>query len=478
MEILPLIAGVAAMLWGTLFLFRGSLFVGLILVLIVGACFGHQFAHFDVGPLTMTLDRLAMVGIAVAYIVQRLLGRIVPRPVTKQDVVLLSFLGVLSVSTIYGFSIGEGQAGVPAAWRLIAGYFMPATIYWIAREIPSTRDRQMLFLGSLTCFGVYLGVTGIAEYTHQWWAVFPKVIADPTAGIHFGRARGPMLQSPTYGIYVSMCLLATWLWLPRLSRGGQLAVFCTLPLMMLGVVFGLTRSVWIGAALGVTIVLALSLQGAWRRMVLGSIVVAGLLVGITRHDSMMGLKREETAAEAAMSANMRISFAYVSWQMFLDRPLMGFGFGNFPTAVAPYLEDRSTAIPLYHIRGLSHHNTLLSLLTETGIIGLSLFLLLLYSWTRTAWIVWRDPRTADWGRSQATLMLGAMGVYVPQLLFHDLTYTPMENSILYLFAGLTASLRFSLDQRRINAQEHWTFVPADQMQIETPATTVDPAGSI
>jgi len=476
MEILALIAAVAAMLWGTLFVLRGSLFVSLILVLVVGACFGHQFMHFDVGPLTMTLDRIAILGIAAAYVVQRFLGRLEPKPMTKQDVVLFAFLGTLTISTIYGFAIGQGQEEVSAAWRLIAGYFMPATIYWIARKLPSSRDRQTLLLGSLTCFGVYLGATGIAEHAHQWWAVFPKVIADPTAGLHFGRARGPMLQSVTYGLYLTICMLAAWLWLPRLSRGGRLTVFCTLPLMMAGVLFSLTRSVWIGAALGMTIVLSLSLRGAWRQMVLGSIMVAGLLIGITKNDNIVGLKREGTAAESKMSANMRISFAYVSWKMFLDRPLMGVGFGNFPVAVRPYLEDRSVDMQLRQIRGLSHHNTLLSLLCETGIIGLALFLTLLFCWTRTAWSVWRDPNSSDWGQSQATLMMGAMGVYVVQLVFHDLTFTSMENSMMYLLAGLTVALQFNQGDRSIYDQR-WTFVPADQMQTDSPETIENPTSA-
>ncbi len=477
MEFLFLIAAVAAMLWGTVFVLRGSLFVGLILMLVVGSCFGHQYTHFDVGPITLTLDRIAIVGIAGAYLFQRLTGRLEPRPFTTQDYVLFAFLGILSVSTVYGLAIGEGQEGVPAAWRLIAGYFIPATIYWIARELPSSRDRWTLLLGSLTCFGVYLGLTGIAEHTQQWWAVFPKNIADPTVGLHFGRARGPMLQLPTYGVYLAVCMLAAWLWLPRLNRFGQLAVFCTLPVMMAGIAFSMTRSVWLGAGLGSVIVLVLSLQGSWRKMVIGSVVAATLLVGLTQADNLLKLKRDETAAEAEMSARSRVSFAYVSWQMFLDRPLMGCGFGNFPTAVLPYLDDRSVDLPLHRLRGLSHHNTLLSLLCETGIIGLSAFCTLLFFWARTAWKVFRDSSIPDWGRSQGVLMLGALGVYVAQLLFHDLTYTPMENSLMYLLAGLTLAVQFKQTDRDIFA-ERWTFVPADQMLPELAPEIEKPAGSV
>lgn len=477
MEFLVLIAAVAAMLWGTLFVLRGSLFVGLILVLVLVSCFGHQFTHFDLGPITLSLDRLAIVGIAGAYLFQRLSGRLERRPFATQDYVLFGFLGILSVSTVYGLAIGDGQDEVPAAWRLIAGYFMPATIYWIARELPSSRDRLTLFLGAMTCFGVYLGLTGIAEHFQQWWAVFPKNIADPTAGLHFGRARGPMMQLPTYGVYLAVCMLAAWLWMPRLSRLGQLAVLCTLPVMMAGIAFSMTRSVWMGAGLGSVIVLALTLQGSWRKMVLGSIAAASLLIGLTQADNLLRLKRDETAAEAAMSASLRVSFTYVSWQMFLDRPIMGCGFGNFPTAVLPYLDDRSVEMPLQHIRGLSHHNTLLSLLCETGILGLSAFCALLFFWARTAWKVCRDASIPDWGRSQGVLMLGALGVYVAQLLFHDLTYTPMENSLMYLLAGLTLALQFSTTDRAI-FDERWTFIPADQILPELAAPEVEkPAGS-
>lgn len=477
MEILVIIAAVAAMLWGTVYVLRGSLFVGLIVMLVVGSCFGYQFTHFPVGPITLSLDRIAIAALAAAYVFQRLTGRIEPKPFTTQDYVMFAFLAVLSISTVYGFVIGEGQEGVPAAWRLIAGYFIPTTIYLIARELPSRQERTALFLGSMTVFGVYLGFTGIAEHFQQWWAVFPKNIADPKAGLHFGRARGPMLQLPTYGVYLSACMLAAWLWLPRLSRGGQLAVSCALPVMMAGITFSMTRSVWMGAVLGTMIVLALTLHGNWRRVVLGSMVIGGILVGLTQADNLLRLKRDETAAEAEMSAHLRVGFTYVSWEMFLDRPLMGCGFGNYPTAVLPYLDDRTVEMPLQRLRGLSHHNTLLSLLTETGIIGLSLFCAVLYFWTRTAWRAYRDPSVPDWARSQAVLMLGVMGVYLSQLLFHDLTYTPMDNSLMYLLAGLATALQFNRNERSVY-DERWTFVPADQMQIETPTAIEKPAGSI
>ncbi len=66
--------------------------------------------------------------------------------------------------------------------------------------------------------------------------------------------------------------------------------------------------------------------------------------------------------------------------MFLDSPILGFGFGQFPEAKWPYIDDRSTDLNLEIIRPLSHHNTYLSLLVELGLVGLTLYMLLLASW--------------------------------------------------------------------------------------------------
>ena len=50
-------------------------------------------------------------------------------------------------------------------------------------------------------FGVYLGFTAVCEIAQLWSLVFPKYIADPKIGLHFGRARGPMVHGVSFGHY-------------------------------------------------------------------------------------------------------------------------------------------------------------------------------------------------------------------------------------------------------------------------------------
>jgi len=318
---------------------------------------------------------------------------------------------------------------------------IPFAVYWIARRAPLDRSKLSLVYGTLACLGVYLATTGLLEISGQWWAVFPKHIADPNLGTHFGRARGPMVQSVSFGLYLAVSLLAAWTWRGRFGRLGQLLIALLVPLLLAGIYFSYTRSVWLGTGLGTMLILGLTLRGSWRPLVTGSMLAAALLLAVTRMDNLIAFRRDSDGAAARTSATLRLCFTYVSWKMFLDRPLLGVGFGHFPEAKLPYLADRSTSLNLKPIRPYVHHNTFLSLLTETGLIGLGLYLAVLAGWGRAAWVLARNSDAPDWARAQGALLLGVLGVYSCQALFHELSYTPIDNSLLFLLAGVTVGLR-------------------------------------
>jgi O-antigen ligase len=129
--------------------------------------------------------------------------------------------------------------------------------------------------------------------------------------------------------------------------------------------------------------------------------------------------------------------------MFLDRPILGFGFGQFPEAKLPYLSDRSTPLDLESIRPLAHHNTYLSLLVELGLMGFLLYMALLGMWLLYGWRLARGSRQPDWARHHGVLFLCAMATYAVQMLFHDVTLTSIDHSIIYLLAGMTVGMSAS-----------------------------------
>jgi O-antigen ligase len=310
---------------------------------------------------------------------------------------------------------------------------------------------------------VYLAITGIGEATGNWWLVYPRYIANEEVGIHFGRARGPMVHAVTYGATLAVAVMAGFVLWPRVSRPWQLVLLAGLPLAAAGIFYSYTRSTWLGAALGLTVVLALQLPRAWKTLVLGGAVAVGGLLAIANLEQILAFNRtDNSAAQTRESVDLRGSFAYVSWKMFLDRPLLGVGFGQFPIAKHPYLSDRSTDLTLESIRPYSHHNTVLSILTEIGLIGLVLFVGLLVSWAYAAWRLWRAGDSPIL-RAHGVLTLGALAVYCCQCVFHDMSFTPRDHALLFFLAGLTCSLApkvvparrtdFSLSHKRLLAAQ-------------------------
>lgn len=447
MPVVALILAAAGLTWGAIYARRGSIVLGCIALVIVSYVFGHNFWHAKFGPVPLTLDRIVLIGVLAAFAAQWRWGRFEPKPFTGSDWLLAGLLGLLTVSTLTSGTpdVVAPDAGTPL-WRFVISFIIPATLYVVARQAPLARRDWLGGLAAMTVLGVYLAFTAIAEVSQQWAFVFPRYIADPALGIHFGRARGPELNSASLGIYLTVCLWCAWTLRGYVHRGWQMLLLASMPLMAFGVFLTFTRSTWIGLLASACIVAAVELPRRWRLPTFTVAAVGGLCLAAVAWSSVVGLKREGTAGESHHSVDQRKSFAYVSWQMFKDHPFLGVGFGRFYDRKLPYLSDRSRAFELESLRSLHHHNTLLGLLTETGMIGLAAFLGLLAAWGRGAWTLVRLPTTTSlpWVRSLGVLMLAVLVNYLASAVFHDLTLVPSQQWLLFFVAGLTANARFHL----------------------------------
>ncbi len=127
--------------------------------------------------------------------------------------------------------------------------------------------------------------------------------------------------------------------------------------------------------------------------------------------------------------------------MFLDRPLVGCGLGQYSDQCVDYLHDPSTDLPLETARRYVQHNVWLALLTETGLVGAGLFSILLWLWTAHAWRLWHSSTAPPWARRQGLLWLALLGMYIPCAMFHNVSLIPMVNMLMFFLAGLTMGLR-------------------------------------
>jgi len=78
----------------------------------------------------------------------------------------------------------------------------------------------------------------------------------------------------------------------------------------------------------------------------------------------------------------RVYIWKVGWQMFLDNPILGVGQGNYPFAFGKYERSAATSSELYHGRsraGRVAHSLYFTLLSELGVVGMLIFLGILYA---------------------------------------------------------------------------------------------------
>ncbi|MEN6450019.1 MAG: O-antigen ligase family protein [Thermoguttaceae bacterium] len=502
MEALAIVAAVVVLIATAAIFVRGGLMAGCLVVMVAGTCFSVPFYKTE-GSLPLTADRVLIALLVMQCLVWRRWGLAERKPWGKPEILLGVFLAMLTVSTFsHDWRALESQTPYqPVAW-LVVFYFMPAAMYWVARQIRYSERTVLPLFGGLAVFGVYLAVTSLAEYCQAWWLVWPSYIATTAADKlteFVGRARGPLLNPIANGILLAACFAAALMWWPwlrgrpvfvarqvgdrarnawwgslrstqptpaacgrkawvdgdrphpsPLPKGEgtvlslrQLVLAAVAALFLAAFCCTLTRSVWMGGVLVLALCIGLALPWNWRLPLLGGGLAVAILLAATHWDELVMFKRDEAlgADKTAESVELRPILARIAWNMFLDRPLFGCGYYQYQKEHLDYLSDRSTGLALERAREFIQHNVALSLLTETGLFGLSLFAAMLFLWARDAWRLWRDAALPLWARQAGLVLLATMGAYVINGMFHDVSVMAMANMTLFFLAGVVAGLR-------------------------------------
>jgi O-antigen ligase len=154
------------------------------------------------------------------------------------------------------------------------------------------------------------------------------------------------------------------------------------------------------------------------------------------------MKRDKnlTAADAEKSVKLRPLLAVVAWEMFKDRPLAGHGYGRYTQKKDRFHTNRSYNLPLEQARDYVQHNVFLSILVDTGLIGLALMVSWLITIVCIGWMIARNVHAGHETRSVGLLLLGTMTAYVCNGMFHDLMIIPMAHMFLFFIAGIMISV--------------------------------------
>jgi O-antigen ligase len=326
-----------------------------------------------------------------------------------------------------------GQPFDKESWNLLAAkLIVPFTLFHFA-GIVFTEERRLRQFELFTLVVLaYLSFTAIAFLCGANSLIFPRFILDESLGFHADRARGPLLQAVTNGVSLNLLGLVA---LHAHRRGSVQGVKVTVLLMSvpIAILATMTRAVWLSFAGTVLALLFLSNSRSLRRACVGLVVVAGVGVAVALNGSELGRTLGDRLEERG-PVDYREAVYAGGWQMFLERPLTGWGFNQMPAQLPRYVGG-------YKEKRLYPHNTYLELLVEHGVLGLALYLWLM-------WEMWRLKRGAIPKREQSwfldqhfhVLWPILLGVYLVNAAVVVMSYQ-FVNGLLFTIAGMLAAQR-------------------------------------
>lgn len=309
-----------------------------------------------------------VIGVAAGVLVSRRRVRLVTR--ASRPMLCLALMATASVVT---------QPFDNRTWSLLAAKFIvPFTLFHLAAIV--FRNERQLHQFEVFCLVVlaYLSFTSIAFLFDLRSLIFPRFILDESLGYHADRARGPLLQAVANGVSLNLLgLLAIHAALrKKLSRVKAALLLTSLPLAILAT---MTRAVWLSFVLSVAGLMFLSRNRNLRRIcaVIAFMGVLGLLIALNfdNHERALSDRLQESGP-----LDFREAVYAGGWQMFLEKPLTGWGVNQMPAELARHVSG-------YREKELYPHNTYLELLVEHGVFGLSLYVWLM-------WELWKLGRSS------------------------------------------------------------------------------------
>ncbi len=270
-----------------------------------------------------------------------------------------------------------GQPFDHETWSLLASkLIVPYALFHLAGLVFTTEKRFRQFEIFAIVVLAYLSFTSIAFLVGARELIFPRYILDESLGFHADRARGPLLQAVANGVSLNiLALLAMHAYRRGSVRGVKMVlILASVPLAILAT---MTRAVWLSFAGSIVTLTFISECRMLRRVCIALVLVGGVGLAIALTTTEIGGTLGDRLEERG-PVDYRAAVYAGGWQMFLERPLTGWGFHQMPSELPRYVSG-------YEEKVLYPHNTYLELLVEHGLLGLALYLWLM-------WEIWRLGR--------------------------------------------------------------------------------------
>jgi len=402
----------------------------------------YFFEQRLVGFFDITITRLIFVLIFMVMVIGVFTGRVRLRQNVQIEFFMLLFL-FLCVASMMRSGFTPVRAGFPSPFVVFLwGYLFPFAAFLFAKNYLSQENELNVIFHLMFFFGVYLSITAFCEFLDVRELIFPRYINDPKVGIHYARARGPLVNAAFNGVGIIIGFVCGVHLLQKKTGFTKLMYVLLLSLFFPAVFFTQTRSIYLSFL--VTLVLLLF----FYRTTFPKIKTFALplffifLFAAYNAPRLTSEDRREGGVMQIGEVTARIGLAQRSVIMVLDNPFLGVGLGQFiPASVEKYLGR----VPMFLITSPEQagiqHNHLLGIIVEMGLVGLFTYLFIVANIIRRCWqLMKRIPVSGFAGSNMVLIIIIIWIAYLNNNLFVEPSHCLFVNVVPFMFAGIADGL--------------------------------------
>jgi O-antigen ligase/Tfp pilus assembly protein PilF len=369
-----------------------------------------------------------------------------PRIKTSSDIPILIYLFFGSLSLIWSINIYHSIMALPL---FLAG----PVIYFVASKSLKEQKKIDLLFVVIISVGTGMGAYGILQYLgvdFEFWA----------GNVGRGQVFGLFGNVNYFAEYIILPLALTiGLFLSRYKTFNRVLLFFALIIMSAALFLTFTRGSYLAIALSIPIILFLYIKSSseitdkrfYKKIILyflALLILASAIIFIphplNQGDTPLARLRNRVSLQALTSGSSvlrRVAIWKFTWMMIEDYTLLGSGLGTYDYHSLKYQADffaRNDNRDLYpHGFAVQAHNEYLQLWSELGIIGLILFIWILFAYYHNIFKHFRKLK----GKQQVFTISLAGGVTA--VLVDSLFGFPLQLAtslfLFWLFIGLTGA---------------------------------------
>jgi O-antigen ligase len=456
---------------------KGDLLVAVLLWFVTLIALHEEFWRVTVPFFfNLTIPRIGIVVLVLLWGAMLLLGRFRLRfawPISGAIVAVAVYFFLSALMT--GF---QTRSVVTVHYRLIGGYLFPFVVFaLVLHGFQKERDFRRLAI-FFAIVSVYLTFVGWCEHLGWRSLIFPRFINDPNVGIHWGRVRGPFVMSPAMGLALTYCFFNNLILAKNICR-LRMPLYFLNALIMPALFWTNTRSVWLAFILCAFIWVMYSGRRTARVISVSLLLGLTLIVAVVNMANFLSPEREKGGWTDMEPILMRVGLAKMTWNIFEDHPFFGLGFGHFRDFAPEYARDPSSVAYAFGSSALEHNN-LLSILAETGAVGVLLYLVMMVLILRSSVRLYRKlpPSGAGFLSRDLLVLYWILAVaYFVDGSFRETSDNPFANSLFFGLSALPVALDYLLSPTPIRAWPGFSAMGITPSLVGAPPAASRPGSS-